>query len=919
MLRWLGTLQARLMLLVMLAGIPAPALILYTGIEQREAARIQAQEKCLRLAGELSSEVEKMITATQQVLAAVARFPALSQRDRKACEDLFQSLMEINPFFTVLGAVDPEGNIFCASRTIGGPVNIGDREYFQRAKETRDFTVSDFQVGRVSGQPSISFAYPVTGEDGRIRIILVAALDVTWFVKHAAEAQLPPGGGITVIDRRGTILGRWPNPDPWVGEDAREAEIVKTVLSQSEGVAQALSLEGISRLYGFTPLGRYVNVGYVYVGIPVDVAFETSNRLLARNLLALGIATALVLVGARVYGHLFVIRGVRRLLSATEKIGRGDLAARTGVRPEEGEIGQLAAAFDTMAESLQLRESERDNSERALRRSMQTIEAVLKASPVPVCTLDSQGLVDMWNTAAERVFGWKEEEIVGRTLPLLHDQEADKGRQLWTRILAGESLEGDELNWRRADGSRLTISIYTAPLWGARGEVMGIVAILLNITERKAAEEHLRQNAVRAQLLAEISEAFARTGLNYGPLLNYVARRATDLLGAFCVIHVLSDDGTHLTPVASYHRDPSARRQLRELLSSFPLSSDKDALSEVVHSGRGILAPIISKEFLRNLAPRLYHDFVEHFSIRSLLIAPLRAEEQVIGTLTMVRDSVGNPFNGEDQALLQYIADRAAVAIANARLFETVQRLNAELERRVAERTAQLQLANKELEAFSYSVSHDLRAPLRAIDGFSRFLLERYQDSVDGQGRDYLSRVRAATQRMGHLIDDLLQLSRLTRNEMTIGPVDLSAMVREIADELSQADPVRDVELIIEKDLHAQGDQRLLRVALENLLGNAWKFTSGKRSARIEFGATEQDGQVVYWVRDNGAGFDMAYVEKLFGAFQRLHSASDFPGTGIGLAIVQRVIRRHGGRVWAEGMETQGAAFYFTLPREAQS
>jgi signal transduction histidine kinase len=172
---------------------------------------------------------------------------------------------------------------------------------------------------------------------------------------------------------------------------------------------------------------------------------------------------------------------------------------------------------------------------------------------------------------------------------------------------------------------------------------------------------------------------------------------------------------------------------------------------------------------------------------------------------------------------------------------------------------------------------------------------------------------------MGHLIDDLLQLSRLTRNEMTIGPVDLSAMVREIADELSQANPERDVELIIEEDLHAQGDQRLLRVALENLLGNAWKFTSGKRSARIEFGATEQDGQVVYWVRDNGAGFDMAYVEKLFGAFQRLHSASDFPGTGIGLAIVQRVIRRHGGRVWAEGVETQGAAFYFTLPREAQS
>ncbi|MBM4328165.1 MAG: PAS domain S-box protein [Deltaproteobacteria bacterium] len=919
MLRRLSTLQARLMLLVMLAGLPAPVLILYTGIEQREHARVQAQEKCLRLAGELSAEVEKMITATQQLLAAVAHFPALERLDPKACEDLFQSLMEINPFFTVLAAVDPAGNVSCASRTTTEPVNIADREYFRKAKETRDFTVSDFHVGRVSGQPSINFAYPVLDERDQIRFILIAALDVTWFVKQAAEAQAPPGGGITVIDRRGTVLGRWPNPDTWVGKDASEAEIVKIVLAQSEGVTQALSLDGVSRLYGFTPLGRYMNAGYVYVGVPVDVAFESSNRLLVRNLLALGIATALVLIGARVYGHLFVIRGVRRLLGATEKIARGDLAARTGIKPEEGEIGQLAAAFDAMAESLQKRESERDNSERALRRSVQTIEAVLKASPVPVCALDSQGLVDMWNTAAERVFDWKEEGIVGRPLPLLHDQETDQGRQLWSRILTGESLEGEEITWRKEDGSKLTISISTAPLWGARGEVMGIVAILLNITERKAAEEQLRQNAVRAQLLAEISEAFARTGLNYGPLLKYVARRATDLLGAFCVIHVLSDDKAQLNPVATYHRDPSTRLHLRELLSPVRLSSDKDALGEVVNSGRGMLAPIISREFLRDLAPRLYDDFLEHFSVRSLLIAPLRAEEQVIGTLTMVRDKPGIPFNGEDQALLQYIADRAAVAIANARLFETVRRLNAELERRVAERTAQLQLANKELEAFSYSVSHDLRAPLRAIDGFSRLLLERGQDSVDAQARDYLFRVRASTQRMGRLIDDLLQLSRLTRNEMSIGPVDLSAMVREIADELSLANPERDVELTVEDGLHAQGDQRLLRVALENLLANAWKFTSGKPTARIEFGAMEQDGQVVYCVRDNGAGFDMAYVEKLFGAFQRLHSATDFPGTGIGLAIVQRVIHRHGGRVWAEGVEAQGSAFYFTLPRGAQS
>ena len=246
---------------------------------------------------------------------------------------------------------------------------------------------------------------------------------------------------------------------------------------------------------------------------------------------------------------------------------------------------------------------------------------------------------------------------------------------------------------------------------------------------------------------------------------------------------------------------------------------------------------------------------------------------------------------------------------------QEIRQLNTSLEKRVNERTAELQATNKELESFCYSVSHDLRAPLRAIDGFSQALEEDYATVLDQDGKNYLDRVRKATRRMALLIDDLLELSRVTRAELKMQDVDLSQMARLVMEELQHGDPERKVEWVGAPRLRAKGDPRLLRVALENLLGNAWKFTRTQPNPRIEFGVTVQNEQTVYFVRDNGAGFDMNYADKLFGVFQRLHSANEYEGTGVGLANVQRVIHRHGGSIWADAKVNQGATFYFTLPK----
>lgn len=478
----------------------------------------------------------------------------------------------------------------------------------------------------------------------------------------------------------------------------------------------------------------------------------------------------------------------------------------------------------------------------------------------PVLIRDLSGRIIFWNTGAEQMYGWRSEEALEKnTYALLQTEFPRPVEEIKARLLAHGHWEGELIHIRK-DGARLTVDSHWVLHRDEQGKPKAILEVNNDITERKRAEE-------KSMRLATAVEQSGDSIV------------ITDTDGNISYVNPAFEQTTGYTSAEVLGKNP-----------------------RFLKGGKA------SREYYQNLWQTISSgdQWTGHFTNRRK-DGSLFEEE---ATISPVRDGTGN--------IVSYVAVKRDIT-ERMRAEEEIRTLNEELEQRVADRTAQLLAANKELEAFSYSVSHDLRAPLRHINGFSQAVLEDYGDQLDADGKHYLQEVRNASQEMAQLIDDVLQLARVTRSEMRQEEVNLSDLARSVIDDLNKSDRERNVAIDIESGLYARGDKRLLRIVLTNLLGNAWKFTSMQAEAEISFGREKRNGERLYFVRDNGAGFDMAYANKLFGAFQRLHTSDQFEGTGIGLATVQRIVHRHGGRVHAEGKLNEGATFYFTLPNSKEN
>lgn len=498
--------------------------------------------------------------------------------------------------------------------------------------------------------------------------------------------------------------------------------------------------------------------------------------------------------------------------------------------------------------------TERKLAELAVRSLVTEKQALFDDVPVAIVYVRNGRIADC-NRRCEEIFGHRRSSLLGQTMDLFFRNEADQPQMLDGARRSAPQPHAQEITLQQRDGGPLHAYVSVRQLAPEPDEPAETIWIFSDDTaRRRALETARREENFSAALVRSMPGVFFL--LDAGGAL----RRWNENLQAITGLRALDLVGRRALDLFPEEVHGLLRRQARRALTQ------RDAMFEA-----GLIAAG---------GESVPHAF-------SLYRIDLDGMPHLLGTGLDIR--------------VQKDAERSARA------------LNQQLETRVRERTAELLTAMSELESFSYSVSHDLAAPLRGIDGFSRMIEEDYAQCLDDRGREYLQRIRAGTQRMHRLIDDLLGLARITRNEMNRQSVDLSAMAAETAAELQRADTARRSEFLIQPSMRVYADANLLRIAIDNLLRNAWKFTSRHATARIEVGCLQHDRELVYFVKDDGAGFDMRYATKLFGPFQRLHSAIEFSGSGVGLAIVHRIVQRHGGRIWAEAEVERGACFFFTL------
>jgi len=526
------------------------------------------------------------------------------------------------------------------------------------------------------------------------------------------------------------------------------------------------------------------------------------------------------------------------------------------LKDENGNVkGVLSSAYDI---------TDRKQAEAALRVSEERYRKAFMTSPDSiVITRLSDGMFVSINKGFTEISGYTEEEIVGKTSLEINIWKNPEDRR---KIVEGLKAKGEVRNYEACfltkDGE--IYGLMSASIIELNGEPH-IINITRDITERKQAEKAIMASEEKYRNLFDnaVEGVFQTTPEGWLISVNMAFSR-----------------------MFGYESPEEAIKTVTDIGRQMYASPDERKRAVIILSETGYL-----KDFQCRMCRK----------DGSIFWASINAR--------FTKSPDGIPFF---EGFILDITDRRKAE-------EIINKLNAELEQRVIERTAQLEAVNRDLESFSYSVSHDLRAPLRSIDGFSQALLEEYQEKLDDTGKGYLERVHKATKKMGFLIDDLLKLSKVTRSELNRDSVDLSKMIRAIAEAQQKSNPGRAVDMTVQEEIIVQGDPYLMQIVLGNMMDNAWKFTGKEAHPQVEFGTTVRDGKTVCFIRDNGVGFDMAYAGKLFGAFQRLHTKEEFAGTGIGLATVKRIINRHGGHVWAEGEVGKGATFYFTLPSQAIS
>ncbi|MBE7555917.1 MAG: PAS domain S-box protein [Anaerolineales bacterium] len=902
MLRFfLANLRSRIVLLVLLALLPALGLILYANLSTRRANITQAHQETLRVAQIASRQQQLLVEDTGQLLAGLAQIPQLHNSSSANCAAFLGNLLAKDSRYANFGVADLAGNIICSARSLPPPVSLAGQSWFQQVPQNREATVGNYQKDPLTNKFVLPIGYPLLDAAGQPEAVLLTWLDLTWFDQLGVAAGLPAGSVLAVIDWQGTILARYPDPVGFVGRIYPDSPVVQAVRThQGEGTGETVGLDGVRRLYAFTPLFKNLDQEEVYVsvGIPTDVALAEVDRLSQLNLSALVLSALLALVAAWLGSDLFILRRVKKLVNATRQLAAGDWSVRSGIANSPDEVGELGHAFDEMTGTLQ-------SQQRELQQAEQRYRTLFEGAPlmdVIVRIQDGHPIIADCNELFARTLGYERAEILGQSIEIFYTPSSQAKSQYVRKTLTGRPIT-DERELVTREGQVIQTLLQSFPETDGQGQVSEIRAMYVDITERKQAEAALQASQARLAGIVNISED-AIIAINPAQEITLFSQGAEKIFG--------------------YQAEEMVGQPLDLLLPKEYRAAHRQKVQSFMTSG-DVLRPMNSRGlvFGQRKAGKIFpaEASISQFEVggEKMLVVRLRDITE--------RKRTEAELERYQTQLEEMVATRTGELLAAVAQLEQEVAERKRVEAELSEAKVMAEVANRAKSEFLAHMSHELRTPLNGIMGYAQILQREARRRGEAEMNwllEGLSTVHRSSEHLLTLINDILDLSKIEAGRMDLHPVTfrVNEFLQMIADmarlQAEQKELAFKYDILSPLPTVVRGDPRRLRQVLLNLLSNAVKFTE-QGQVTFSVSATEADlrEQSEYLFRfevaDSGIGIAPGQWEQIFQPFHQIDGLHSIEGAGLGLPISRKLAELMGGELHVESHTGQGSTFWLEV------
>jgi PAS domain S-box-containing protein len=937
----------RLVVLVLVALLPAAGVVLHLGRDWRAASEADAANDVRELAETAVVHQDNLLASTMLLLEALAATDQV--RDPGVCSPFLGRIHEGRSEYGVIGVADAAGDFWCSSQPTETPISVADREYFRVVRATNAAAVGNYQIGYVTGLPVVAVAMPLKGPAGEFAGAVIASIHLSRPTLLAERLDLPEGSTLTVFDEHGTVLMRWPEGEGYIGR----AETDHLRAQQAGEEVRLVGLDGVERIYGVASLHEDAGALTLTVGVPAAAVDNVVLDRLQVAVLQLAVIGLLGIAAAFMVGRWFIVRPTRRLQMMAQRLAGGDLSARS-LPSGGGEFAELAHDLNIMATALEARDDALREAER--RTVEERYRGLLEVAADAVVVTDAEGRIVLFNQGAEVLFGVPARTAIGspastilpeattrseRTEACWTDEDgalrwvestASPGSDGLTTVIlrdvtaqhaaaaAAKALYDSQERFRMAqEHSAIGLAIV-----GLDGSWVDVNPALCDILGRTAEElkrltfQDITHPDDLEKDLAEAGRLLSGESDGYEMEKRYLRPDGTIVWAQLNGTVVRDEERTPLYFVAQV-QDLTERKRSQELLDVL-FRSSPDLLSIAGFEGYFLRTnPAWSEQLGWSEEELLTIPFMEFVHPDDLASSAVTYEKLLAGESTVRRFE--NRFRTRDGAYrwLQWHAismPELGLMVANARDVTDQKVQEAEL----AQRREELERSNTELEQFAYVASHDLSEPLRAISGFTALLEAELADDLPEAAQEYMGFITGGTARMQVLINDLLALSRVSRGAHITEPVELGSIVQDVRDALAATIRERGATIDVGGLPTVSANRTLVLQLLQNLIGNGLKFHRPDVSPVVRVRAADgPEGFSELIVEDNGIGIDEGYRDRVFRMFQRLHTRSEYPGTGMGLAICQKIVQSYGGDIWIEDSALGGTALHLTLPRNEET